>query len=550
MAEDRRLDGVVVSAGGSALPAEVHELLTLVRVEESVQLPDAFSLRFDDPHFALFDDDRFTLGTRIEIAFRAEGDLVVVTSGEVTAISVEPGAGGRHELVLSGLDVSHRLTRGPRTRSFLQVTDADIVGRIAGDHGLDADIDATREVHPYVLQTAESDYAFVARRARRIGFDAWVADRTLSFKQKPRSPVTPPALRWGENLTAFRVRFASAERCDEVTVRGWDPVAKQTVIGRAGTPDYGTTAPAAEEMARAARSAFGQTSREAGQFPVTTQAEADALAGSLLLRTSGGEVVARGEATGDPLLAAGAEVTIERVGSRLSGRYRLTSVEHVYGTGAPYTTRFVCGGKEPAALVDLLGGGGAADLGRAWSNLVPAIVTNSDDPLRLGRVKVLLPTLSGQDESTWARLVAPGAGPRRGLQCVPEVGDEVLVGFGNGDLHDPLVLGGLWNRSDAPPESEAVKGGEVGTRVWRSRNGHHLAFTDDRTGEIALGLGDAESSLILTRADSTLAGERTLTVKGQQVEVRADRKLVLSAPQIEITADAEVKVSGAMIRLN
>src|SRR5262245_60540705 len=108
----------------------------MVHVEESVQLPDYFILNFDDPLFELFDEDRFRLGTRIEIAFRAEGDAVVVTSGEVTAVSVEPGASGRHELVVSGLDLTHRLARGPKSRSFVNMTDGDIAGSIAGEYGL------------------------------------------------------------------------------------------------------------------------------------------------------------------------------------------------------------------------------------------------------------------------------------------------------------------------------------------------------------------------------------------------------------------------------
>ena len=70
MAEQRRLDGVVVTVDGSPLPTQLYARLMLVHVEESVQLPDYFVLNFDDPLFELFDDDRFRLGTRIEIAFR------------------------------------------------------------------------------------------------------------------------------------------------------------------------------------------------------------------------------------------------------------------------------------------------------------------------------------------------------------------------------------------------------------------------------------------------------------------------------------------------
>src|SRR2546421_12889223 len=156
----------------------------LVHVEESVHLPDSFALHFDDPHFELFDEDRFRLGTRIEIAFRAEDAGVVVTSGEVTAIAVEPGVSGRHELVVTGLDLTHRLARGPKTRTFLRMTDSDIASRIAGEYGLDTDIDPVTDVREYVFQAGENDYAFLKRVAGRVGEAPWIAQGQVHFKRK------------------------------------------------------------------------------------------------------------------------------------------------------------------------------------------------------------------------------------------------------------------------------------------------------------------------------------------------------------------------------
>ena len=56
-------------------------------------------------------------------------------------------------------------------------------------------------------------------------------------------------------------------------------------------------------------------------------------------------------------------------------------------------------------------------------------VTDNQDPLGMGRVKVRIPMLGAQDESNWARIVATGAGNARGIYFLPEVDDEVLVVF-------------------------------------------------------------------------------------------------------------------------
>ena len=542
----KRLDGVVLTVDGRPLAPELYPRVSLVRVEESVHLPDYFAVHFDDPHFELFDRGTFTLGTRLEIAFRAEGDPTVVTSGEITAVAVEPGTSGRHELVLTGFDLTHRLAREPKSRSFQRVTDADIASRIAGEHGLDADVDGTGAVHDYVLQAGETDYAFLRRRAARIGYDVWISERKFYFKKTPRSSATPPKLRYGQNLSKFTVRFSAAERCDEVQIRGWDQLGKDAILGRATETDPGTDAPAAREMADAARRAFGRVKRNAGQFPVTDQSEADALASSLLLRASGEEAVLRGEAAGDPLIGAGAKIHIEGIGSRMTGDWRVTGVEHTYGTGRPYVTRFVCGGKEPGGLADMTG---PAEARRGWGGLVVGIVTNNDDPEKLGRVRVQFPTLSADDESAWARIATPGGGKERGLQWLPEVDDEVLVGFELDDHSRPVVLGGLWNRRDVPPLPGAASGGSIKQRLLVSRTDSRLTLDDDQPS-VSLSLGNSSCLVKLEKSESALTGDQKLVVSAAQIEIKATQKLLLSGAQVEITSSGPLTASGKPIRLN
>jgi phage protein D/phage baseplate assembly protein gpV len=552
--QQTRLDSVAVTVDGRALPPELYPHLAAVRVEESVQLPDYFEIRFNDPHFDLFDEGRFAIGARIEIAFRAETDPIVVTSGELTAISVEQGIAGRHELVLAGMDLTHRLARAPKSRSYLNVTDADIASRIAGEYGLEVDVDGTGGTHEYVLQASETDYAFLRRRAGRIGFHFWISDKTFYFKREPRGVGTPPPLRWGQNLTRFSVRFSSSERSDAVEIRGWDALAKRAVNGQSSEAELGTDAAAGEEMAAAAQRAFGRIQRSAGHFPVADQVQAEALAQSFLLRTSGAEVVLRAEAVGDPRLGAGAMARIEQVGSRLTGSYRITSVEHLYGAGRPYITRFVCGGKEPDGLADLVGAGGGAAGGtgerRGWGHLVVGIVTNNADPERLGRVKVTFPTLSAEDESTWARVVSPGAGPRRGMQWLPEVDDEVLVGFEFDDHTRPVVLGGMWNRTDPPPLGDAVDGGAVAKRVMATRKDSRLLFIDDPTPSVDLAIPDGKCKVHLEQSESSVIGDQKLVVAATEIEIRATQKLTLNGAQVDITATGGLTLSGKPIKLN
>lgn len=90
----------------------------------------------------------------------------------------------------------------------------------------------------------------------------------------------------------------------------------------------------------------------------------------------------------------------------------------------------------------------------------------------LGRVKVMIP--ERDHDSHWAPIAAAMAGGGRGAYFMPEVGDEVIIGFDRGQFDHPYVVGFLWNGQDAPPRTD----GQV--RVFRSVNGHEIAFYDPK----------------------------------------------------------------------
>ena len=108
----------------------------------------------------------------------------------------------------------------------------------------------------------------------------------------------------------------------------------------------------------------------------------------------------------------------------------------------------------------------------------------------LGRVKVKFPTLTENHESYWARVVGVGAGGSRGFYSLPEINDEVLVGFEHGDIHRPYIIGGVWNGKDAPPEdiNNTINGGKVRLRTIKTRTGHTIEFVEEAKGTSKAGI--------------------------------------------------------------
>lgn len=148
--------------------------------------------------------------------------------------------------------------------------------------------------------------------------------------------------------------------------------------------------------------------------------------------------------------------------------------------------------------------------------VVTGSVTAVDDASGMGRVKLNMPWLGGENEMPYAPVATLMAGPGRGSWFMPEVGDEVLVAFEQGDVNHPYIIGYLWNGAQNPPETDRHK------RVIKSVNGHMIIIDD----KVSAGDGDTGSieirdalgnSIKLENGDITIRGMGTIMIAAPNV---------------------------------
>jgi uncharacterized protein involved in type VI secretion and phage assembly len=197
--------------------------------------------------------------------------------------------------------------------------------------------------------------------------------------------------------------------------------------------------------------------------------------------------------------------------------------------------------------------------------VVVGIVTNNQDPEKLGRVKVKYPWLSESEESHWARMATMMAGKDRGSFYLPEVEDEVLVAFEHGDVRFPYVVGMLWNGTDTPKYDNSD--GKNDKRVMTSRGGHEFIFDDnDQQGKVII---HTKKNHIITLDDSSgqekisivdKSGSNSIEIDSMQnsIAFKSGMKLTIESQMIEIKAGAMMKIEagatltikGAMVLIN
>jgi phage protein D/phage baseplate assembly protein gpV len=550
-----KIDGAVMSQDF------LNDIIELV-VDTSLHLPSMFSIRLHDPELAWANDSSLDIGKSVEIEFETtpwDEESSVRTSvikAEITALEPDFSAEGLTTMTLRGYDKSHRLHRGRQTRTFLQVKDSDLAQTIAGEAGLSAQVDATTVTYEYVLQSNQTNMEFLRSRAERNGYQVFAADGNLYFKKGDFTLGDGPTLTFMDDLFSFHPCYTAGHQADKMTVRSWDPKQKQAISSQK-TPNaalnqggYGQTGGAK------ASSAFGSAEEVIVDRPVFTADEATAFATGLSDDISREFVQAEGVCDGDPRVKAGWSITIQGVASRFSGKYFVTSATHVW-SGEGYRTRFGITGRQPNTLSYLLDPGNGHDSGQGIiQGVVPALVTNIDDPDDLGRVKVKYPWIGDNLESHWIRIASPMAGPQRGFYCLPEVDDEVLIAFEHGDVHRPYIVGALWNNTDKPPKakSEAIADGKVIQRVLKTRAGHLIVLSDkqgeeqisitSKSGHTVI-LDDKSGSENITIKDKTGSNSMVIdsTKKSMTIEVGGDFT-VTAQGKISLTSSLDLSLKA------
>jgi len=552
----------VIRVNGRQITDQSFDRLRELRIAASTAAAAHATLTFVD------DDDEtlgasFAAGSTLEILASNDASNTVLFSGEILTVGFDFDAATRSQITVGAFDASHRLGQHMHVESYLKHSPADVIKQIADNHGLSAKVDSTLSASRAHIQQAGTPRAFLTELAEAYGCEWWIDGSTLVVERRSKRGSVVK-LSGESDLRSFSARFSAIDRADEVEVRGWDPKQNEPIVGsdRFETAQVYNRAMAIDT----AYSLAGRGARDVSVWPrdVTSIDEAQRIAQGLNRRIGAAAVTGRGALDVDPRLKPGICVEISEVATNWNGEYYVTEVEHLFGTTGSFTTRFRIGAHRPTSLVDLFGPTEPTSLERLTNGVTIGEVTNIEDPDNLARVKVSLPILSDDNESDWVRVLQLGAGAARGMSISPDVGDEVLVAFENGDLQRPFVLGGLWSGSKRPVNANAIKAGKVeqwsitndtGDTIVMSRGGGadneyiELALHKDAA---VLFLGTEKTELttpdkpitISTKDASITMDNGEITIKANKITLDAKQDITLKGTNIKGTAKANAELTG------
>ena len=437
-------------------------------------------------------------------------------------------------IIVSGYSATYRMETAHSCYSWNDTTIGNVVKKLCAEAKVQLELNpAYKENKDYICQYEESDFDFIRRLAHQ--YQEWMYfDGTKLIFGKPRKLADPIRLEYGTTLSSLDIGLQTLARSEQVFSyhSGADREMQRM------TPDlaYGHDKLAGEAF-RASLGMFSKPARQHALPRISNETELVNYMG----RKQAAETAETHYITAEsqvPTLRVGSVVSLyssflERVGNLSEeslGNFIIIEITHEVSQGSYYKNRF----KAIPATIKALP---SPKVRMPLAETQMATVLSNADPEGKGRVRVRMNWQTDGMQTGWVRVMTPDGGSssdvksNRGFVFIPEVGDQVLLGFRHGDPARPYVMGSLFNGTTG---GGGLEGNHM--KSLTTRSGHTIKLNDSLSS-LGITIKDIKGNsihidsvgddiIINAKRNITINAGETFTVNAREMEVNIDRDII------------------------
>lgn len=538
---------------------ELQERAQLIRVsvQAAINRVPSATLVFEDGDMPeqtmpLSDAEDFKPGAQITVQAGYGSTAETVFEGVVVRHGVKIGDGNRSQLIVECRDKALKMTVARRSQVFVDKTDSDAMTALIGEHGLEADVTATALTHKALVQHYCSDWDFLLTRAEANGLVVIADAGQVTVAPPAETPTAVLKVSWGVDLIEMEADIDARHQLASVQAKAWDP--SQRALVEAEAADPATVAAQGNLDGETLAAVLGLSEYTLVSGAALVADELTGWAKAQQLKSALARLQGRAKFQGSALAKVGAVVELAGVGARFSGTVWVSGLEHRMEQGQ-WSTDIRFGAPvdwfaERSDIVAPAAAGRVPGIEGLHAGVVKKI---HEDPDGQHRVQIDVPTAGLT--AVWARLLQFHASNGFGAFFVPEVDDEVLVGWFANDPSHPVILGSLYSSGHAPPyTAEATN--KIKALVTRCKATIEI---DDADKVITIKtpaanqvvFSDKDKSITVTDQHGNkiemAAGGITLD-SPKDIAITAKGKITLDAVgEVSISSKADVKVAGMNI---
>lgn len=531
--------------------------------------------------FEISNTDDLIPGKKVVIKFGLDTENSQVFKGIIIRHAIRVKENGDSELIIECRDEAVKMTIGRHSRYYDQIKDSRLFDELIDKYsGLRGDIQDTRLQHAHLVQHNLSDWDFMLLRAEANGMLVNVSDGKIKISTPETSDSPVLQVTYGSSILEFEAEMDARNQWKNVKASSWDYTNQE--LFEAETSESSVSFLQGNITGSTIAETINLSDFEMKHSGYVLEQELQSWADGTMLRSRLAKIRGRAKFTGFAGIKPGDMVKIEGVGDRFGGNAFVTAVKQEIGNGMwdthiqfgldPERYAFIHKDLSDASAAGLVGGVNGLQIG--------VVVQLQDDPDGEDRIRVRIPVVDNNDQGIWTRIASLDAGDNRGAFFRPEIGDEVIIGFINGDPRDAVVLGMLNSSAKPAPLTAQDANNEKG---FTTRSKMHIQFNDDtKTITIDTPAGnsivldeqgmkieikDQNSNKITMDSEGIklespmniemkagvnllLSAAASLTIGGASLSAKADGNLSMEGALAKLSSQGITEISGSLVKIN
>jgi len=548
---------VSVLIEGTAV-ADTAQLISLNVVNGVNRIPYAEIIYVDgkpeDSSFPLSDSAAFAPGNTIEIKAGYSGTTISIFKGYIVKQGVRINPLSPNNVVLTCKHKAVALTYNKTEAEFSDKKDSDIISAIIATYGLTATVDSTSVTQEMVFQKLATDWDFILSRAQLYGNIITFNGDDITIGAPNTSDDAKLKVTDGVDLLSFNADLNAEKQAPEINATAWDIKTQAGLTAAATEPAVNTQG---NLTAKTLSGKLGQNSLTLNSCTPMAADELKAWADGTLSRMRLSAIKGDVSFMGSALALPGGIIELAGVGARFNGNAFITSVNHVIEDG--HWTTHAKFGLDNIAVSEYPNFSYPAAAGQlpAINGLQVATVKKLfDDPDGQFRILVNLVSNAASQDGVWARMANFYATSGFGAGFIPEVGDEVVLGFLESNPRYPVILGSLY--SDTRKTSNPAADNNNYIKSITTKSNLKISFDDENKitkietpGANSITFSDKDKSIEIVDQNGNSIKMTSSGIdlsSGKDITIKATGNITLDATgKLNLTAKQDIAVSGTNI---
>ena len=521
-----------VKVNGSAIADELSVLS--IHIEKKVnRIASAKIIILDgEPNTGKFDassSSTFVPGATISIEAGYDNNNAVIFSGLIMSQTIRIDNLVGSALEIECRDNAIKMIVGRKSLTFSKQKDSDIISSIIGSYsGLSSDVTATTTVWPEQVQFYATDWDYILALAEANGLIVTTLNGKVSVFPPDKSTSSVLTVTYGDNLLEFNAKLNAVTQLGNVAANSWDFKTQAVVNGNAAPNVSGAGNLTTKKLSEAiGLSTYQlQTSAPLESADLTNWSKAQ------IIKSEYAKIMGEAKFQGTNLIDPGKYMTFAGIGDRFNGDYLIGGVVHDLSQGN-WVSEVTLGlspfwfTEEPDVMAPP-----ASGLVPGAKGLFNATVKKMDeDPDSQYRVLVDVPLLDPKGEGIWARLTNFYSTSGAGAFFMPEVGDEVILGFINEDPRYPLILGSVYSSANIKPFTGLNPNQKNSVKAIVSKSGISVQFDDEN--KVWTVATPNKNTIIISDKD------KKITIQDEN-----NNSIVMSSSGIDLSSQKNINISA------